>query len=502
MGELLMSMQERRRLELLSRVRDKQVSLAKVAEVLALSYRHVKRLWQRYRAHGDAGLVHRSRGRPSNRRIDESKRQAILRRYQERYSDFGPTLASEHLAREGLAVDAETLRRWLIAAGLWQRRRKRRQHRQWRARKEHRGELVQLDGSEHDWFEGRRARAVLMVMIDDATNRTYARFFEGETTEAAMETFARYTRRYGLPQALYADLDSIYRVNPKLVPSLDEQLANQQRQTQFGRAMKQLGVAIVPAYSPQAKGRVERRNGFFQDRLIKEMRLAGCTDLASANVFLEQIFLPDINRRFCWVPAHPADLHRPIPPGIRLAEVLSWEESRVLTHDWTIAWRGRWFQILRANPVLPAPGRRILVRQLRSGKIQLLYQGQKLRWRELPERPKSVRAAKERRRSRAGGSSVPTTDHPWRRFGIGLSWRTRRDTERLRKLVRGSGRAGPFAPATDRASLKEGSPPSAPEQARIRRSGSPCKSAVVVLGRNAVDVGGCGGRKRRRDLNR
>jgi hypothetical protein len=419
-----MSVKERQRLELLARVRDKQVTLAKVAEVLALSYRHLKRLWKRYRQHGDAGLVHRLRGRPSARRIAEPKRQAILQRYERQYRGFGPTLATEHLAAEGLRLDHETLRRWLIGAGLWQRQRKRARHRQWRARKEHAGELVQMDGSHHDWFEGRRGPAVLMVMIDDATNRTYARFFEAETTEAAMETFQRYARRYGLPQALYVDLDSIYRVAPGATLTVEEQLANQTRLTQFGRAMKTLGVRIVPAYSPQAKGRVERRNGVLQDRLVKEMRLAGCHDLVSANAFLETTFLSDLNRRFCVPAAQAANLHRPVPPGLKLAEVLSVEELRVVTRDWTVAWQGRWFQLTRQNPVLPAPGRRIVVRQLRDGNVQLLYQGQKLRWRELPERPKP-RPTRKPLRIGPRRSCVPTADHPWRRFGIALGWKSR-----------------------------------------------------------------------------
>lgn len=467
MGELRMSMKERRRLELLARVRDKQVTLAKVAEVLALSYRHIKRLWKRYQQHGDAGLLHRLRGRPSARRIAEPKRQAILRRCEEQYDDFGPTLASEHLAREGLVVDHETLRRWLIESGKWQRRRKRAQHRQWRARKEHAGELVQMDGSQHDWFEGRRAPAVLMVMIDDATNRTYARFFEGETTQAAMETFQRYTRRYGLPQALYVDLDSIYRVAPGATLTVEEQLANQERLTQFGRAMKTLGVQIVPAYSPQAKGRVERRNGVLQDRLVKEMRLAGCCDLVSANAFLEKTFLPDLNRRFCVPAAQPADLHRAVPCGLKLAEVLSLEELRVVTRDWTVAWQGRWFQLTRQNSVLLAPGRRIVVRQLRDGKVQLLYQGQKLRWRELPERPKPAPAPKPLRIG-PRRSCVPTAAHPWRRFGIALGSKSRHGAVPLT-----SGGRRPAAPVRSR-------PPPTAFRSRKARLRTPVKKCEPV----------------------
>jgi len=213
MGAILMGRKERRRLELLSRVRDRVLKLVKAAELMSVSYRQAKRIWRRYRQLGDAGIVHRLRGRRSHRAKPTVQREAMLARYEERYPDFGPTLAAEYLAQDGYPIDHETLRRWLIADGQWQPRRPQRHHRQWRERRAHCGELVQMDGSHHDWFEGRRAPAVLMVMIDDATNRTYARFFESETTLAAMETFARYSRRYGLPQALYVDLDSIYRTD-------------------------------------------------------------------------------------------------------------------------------------------------------------------------------------------------------------------------------------------------------------------------------------------------
>jgi transposase len=275
-----MSPKERRRLELLARVRDEELSLVAVAELLPLSYRQCKRLWRRYQEEGDAGLVHRLRGRPSSRRIADATHHRILELYRTQYEGFGPTLAAEKLAqRNGQHLDAETLRRWLITDGQWQRRRRHRRHRQRRERKPHCGELIQIDGSEHDWFEGRGPRAVLMVMIDDATNRTYARFYEAENTRAAFDLFGRYYDRYGLPQALYADLDSIYRVNPpEATAGLQPPL------TQFGRAMNQLSVRIIPAYSPQAKGRVERRHGVFQDRLVKELRLAGLQTIAAANV--------------------------------------------------------------------------------------------------------------------------------------------------------------------------------------------------------------------------
>ena len=268
MGELRMSRKERARLVVFSRVQRGEISKRKAAELLSVSYRHVKRSYARFTADGAAGLVHRARGQASNRQREAGLRERVLALYREKYDDFGPTLAAEYLSVDvAVTLSATTLRRWLLSAGLWQKTPRRKQHRRWRARKEHRGELVQMDGSDHDWFEGRRAKAVLMVMIDDATNCTYARFFEGETTAAAMTTFAGYLAKHGVPQALYVDRDSIYEATRE--PSTDEELRQASPLTQFGRAMQELEVRLVLAHSPQAKGRVERRHGCVQDRLVK-----------------------------------------------------------------------------------------------------------------------------------------------------------------------------------------------------------------------------------------
>jgi len=416
MGDIKMSARERRRLEMMSRVRDKHVLLLKAAELLELSYRQVKRLWRRYRQEGDAGLVHRLRGRPSGRNKGNKFRQAVLDLYKTRYGDFGPTLACEYLAKDGYRLNHETLRGWLIREGRWERRRKRARHRQWRERKEHMGELVQMDGSIHDWFEGRGPKVVLMVMIDDATNRTYARFVPSETTEGAMECFEHYVRLYRLPQALYVDLDSIYRV-PNGQPTMAEQLDGQAHPlTQFERAMRVLGVKISLAYSPQAKGRVERRNGVFQDRLVKALRLAGIQTIAEANQFLDRSFLPDMNRRFTVPPALVTDLHRPIAKDVNLTEVLSIEESRTVARDWTIRWHNRYFQIKAGQ--LPLPGRVIILRQLRNGQIQLLYQGRKLQWKELPQRPMPVtQVSRKSQTFQVRLPRKPAANHPWRQYG-------------------------------------------------------------------------------------
>jgi hypothetical protein len=332
---------------------------------------------------------------------------------EERYEDFGPTLLAEQLQKEGIVVDHDTLRRWLMATGKRTVRRRRQQHRQWRERKPCFGAMVQLDGSHHDWFEGRRAQCVLMVMVDDATNRLRARFSEGETTRASYDVLEDWVRQNGLPGSLYVDRDSIYRCEGQA--SVAEQLAGQERQTQFGRAMAQLGVELILANSPQAKGRVERMNGVLQDRLVKALRLAGIGDLDKANQFLEKTFLGEFNRRFEREAASPMDAHRDIPRN--LDEVLSWEEQRVVQRDWTVGCQAKWYQLDRQHEGLSLAGRKVVVRTLRDGRVQLVYRAKKLKWKELPKRPAPVHKSQAVKKPRT--IKPPATSHPWRRRLVG-----------------------------------------------------------------------------------
>src|ERR1017187_6979831 len=376
MERLTMNQKERKRMAIMLGVQQAEVTLVEAAQVLSLGYRQTKRVWRRYRTEGDKGLVHRLRGVPSARAKPAKLRTRILARCAERYPDFGPTLAAEYLATEDLTVDHETLRRWLLAEGKRTVRRHRQVHRQWRERKPCLGAMVQLDGSHHDWFEGRRAKCVLMVMVDDATNRVWAQFFEEETTHASYDMVAGWTRRQGLPQSLYVDRDSIYRCEG--LGSVAEQLAGKEPQTQFGRAMDQLGVDLILANSPQAKGRVERMNGVLQDRLVKALRLAGLSDLKSANAFLAREYLPGFNRKFMVEPASALDAHRARPRN--LDEVLSWEVQRVVQRDWTVACEGRRYQLDRQHEALSLAGKKVTVRTLRDGWVQLEHRGTKLRW--------------------------------------------------------------------------------------------------------------------------
>ena len=407
-----MSGKERRRISVMAAVKKEELSLAEGAKVMEVSYRQAKRMWKRYQASGDAGLVHRARGRAGSRQTEAEQRRKILARQQERYADFGPTLAAEYLTQDGLPVDHETLRRWLVREGRWKVARGRPKHRQWRERKACFGQMVQLDGSHHDWFEGRREKAVLMVMVDDATNRTIARFSEEETTRASYDILEEWHDDHGLPLSLYVDRDSIYRC--ERLATAAEQIAGKEPQTQFGRAMAALKVELILANSPQAKGRVERRHGLLQDRLVKALRLARINDLKEGNTFLKADFLPQLNRSFTVPAASAADVHQ--SRTSKLDEVLSWEHERVVRKDWTLVWESRWFQIPREHEKLSLPGRKVIVRQLRGGDLQLVHEGRKLTWTELPHRPQ--RAPEAPRRVGRTHSVKPAPEHPWRRHGV------------------------------------------------------------------------------------
>ena len=405
-----MSRKERDRMKIMAGVKAKELSQVQAAELMGLGYRQAKRVWRRYQDEGDAGLVHRLRGKAGLRCKPAALRTEVLKLCaEERYVDFGPTLMAEELQKEGIVVDHDTVRRWLLATGKRTVRRRRQQHRQWRERKPCFGAMVQLDGSHHDWFEGRRAKCVLMVMVDDATNRLRARFSEEETTRASYDVLEAWVRQDGLPGSLYVDRDSIYRCEGQA--SVAEQLAGQERQTQFGRAMAQLGVELILANSPQAKGRVERMNGVLQDRLVKALRLAGICDLESANRFLEATFLGEFNQRFGRVAASPMDAHRGVPRN--LDEVLSWEEQRVVQRDWTVGCEAKWYQLDRQHEALSLAGRKVVVRTLRDGRVQLVYRAKKLQWKELPSRPARVHKSQPTKVVRR--IKPPAAHHPWRR---------------------------------------------------------------------------------------
>jgi transposase len=369
-----MSQKERDVLKVLHAVLRGERTQAEAARLLGKSTRQVRRLQRRLQAGGDQALVHGLRGRPSNRRADPAFRHAVLQAYRARYADFGPTFASEKLAEEGLPVGPQTLRRWLIAAGLWQRRRRRDPHRSRRPRRDCFGELVQLDASLHDWLEGRGEALVLISMIDDATNRLLARFYPSATVEAHLDLVGRWLRRHGRPLAVYTDRHSIFEPQ-------DKGRAPPEGETQFGRALRELGIELIRAHSPQAKGRVERSFGTAQDRWVKELRLAGVTTRAGANAVLERL-LPAHNRRFRKPARQARDAHRPLGPGHDLAAILSVQEERVVANDYTIRFRNRFYQLLK--PVFPGQrGGRVVIELRLDGSMAIRFRGRYLKYREV-----------------------------------------------------------------------------------------------------------------------
>jgi transposase len=318
---------------------------------MEVSNRQAKRLYRRYRAEGAKGLKHRSAGRASNRAADARTRRRVLALIREKYSGspderFGPTLAAEHLASEdGITVNHETLRRWMLVAGLWSRARKRSPHRRRCARMAHFGELVQLDGSFHPWFEDRGPQSCLLTLVDDATGRSLGRFGAQETIWAAVGILRAWIEHYGIPRALYTDWKNVYVRRP----NQEERETGAEPLTQFGRMCAALGIRIIPASSPQAKERIERNHGTHQDRLVKKLRRQGIADVEAANAFLAAAYWTDHNRRFAQAPASEDDWHLAVPRRLSLDQVFRLEQTRTVSNDWVVRYDNRLLQLERQS---------------------------------------------------------------------------------------------------------------------------------------------------------
>ena len=371
-----MSQRERDRLRLLHSVLEGQRTQVEAARLLRLSPRHVRRLLQRLQQGGDAALIHRLRGRPSNHRKDAKLRRCVLQLYRKDYPDFGPTFAAEKLAERGLEVCPDTLRRWLLAAGLWQPQRRREQHRSRRPRRACFGELVQMDSSIHDWTEGRGQDMVLMHMIDDATSRLLARFYEADTTVNHFDLLRRWLQAHGRPLALYTDRHSIFEPQAK-----GHALPN--AETQFGRALRELAIELICAHSPQAKGRVERSFGTAQDRLVKELRLAKVTTIAQANAVLDGGLLAKHNRMFSVPPRQAGDAHRPLGSAVNLAAILSLQEQRTVANDYTVRFENRHYQL--DKPIYPGErGGKVVIEVRWDGSMAIRFREHYLKYHEIP----------------------------------------------------------------------------------------------------------------------
>jgi hypothetical protein len=411
-----MSEREMRRAAVLAQVKTGAWTLVEGAERMEISYRQAKRLWKRYQKGAAAGLVHGSAGRESNRAKPKKIRARAVRLIRKKYSGeigvrFGPTLAAEHLASEDqIELSATTVRRWMLAEGLWSRARKGRQHRKRRERREHFGKLIQLDGSFHEWLEGRGPRGCLMNLVDDATSTTLCRLGEQETIWAAVGVLMAWMEKYGVPRALYTDWKNVYMREP----TAKELLRGTSAVTQFGRMCGHLGIRIIAAGSPEAKGRVERNHGTHQDRLVKKMRRRNIATHQAVNQYLEQEYCDDHNRRFAVDAASEVDYHLPAPSARRLREIFRLETERVLGNDWVIRHDNRFYQV-EGDSARYAPAKsKVLVCEWEDGSMEIHYRGRKLSCHEITERPGKPAAAQSTRRP-STAPPAPPPNHPWRR---------------------------------------------------------------------------------------
>jgi len=386
---LVLSTKDRDRLKVLHEVKRKHLTQRAAARQLGISDRWVRKLLVRVRKGGDGGIVHRGRGRRSNRRLPESLRTQTLKLVQAKYRDFGPTLACEYLAKDHqVEVSKETLRQWLIGAGLRRvKRRKAEEVHVWRPRRSCRGELVQWDTSEHDWLEGRGPRLYLVAMIDDATSQAYARFVGHDSTEENLRVLWEYLKRWGRPVEFYTDKSSLFTVNAPAPEAADE--AVKEELTQIGRALQELGIGWIAAHSPQAKGRIERFFGTAQDRLVKGLRLAQASSLEAANTYLEQEYLPLWNQGFTVVAANQTDAHRRLSREQDLPAILSHVEERVVTPDYTIRYQGKIYQIGRSDIRAGLRGGRVRVEQRLDGSLAVKFREHYVSTAECQPRPKT-----------------------------------------------------------------------------------------------------------------
>jgi hypothetical protein len=406
---IMASSKELKKLHIIRKFLEKQIKQVEAAKILDLSTRQIRRIAFKLKNEGDSAIAHSLRGKPSNNATSKSVKDMAIALYKKNYWDFGPTLASEKLSQiDGIDVSKETLRSWLISEGLLAKRRKPRHHRKWRERKQFFGQMVQMDGSGHDWFEGRGEEATLMGYIDDATSNVFARFYSYEGVIPAMDSFNRYIAKYGLPASIYFDRHPTYKSNGK--PTIEDELLAKVPLSQFARALKELGVEFIYAYSPQAKGRIERLFGTFQDRVIKEMRLAGVCNVIGGNSFLDY-YLPIYNEKFSIVPVREGDMHREVPKDIDLESIFSIREERTVRNDFTISYKTNLYQII--NNVY---AKKVTVEERLDENIYITYKGKKLMYKKIEKRPilKKEIVLNERR------IYIPSSDHPWKRNKSGV----------------------------------------------------------------------------------
>lgn len=409
---VLMSAKELKRVPVIHNVLDKQLTQTEAANILGLSTRQVRRITKRIRKEGDSAFIHRSRGQHSNRAIPQRLKNKIIYLCKTKYKGFNPTFATEKLFEiDSIDIHPDTLRKWFIQEGISYKRRKAQKHRSWRPRRDSFGQMVQLDGSHHDWLEGRGPWCVLMGYIDDATNRIFAHFYEYEGTKPAMDSFKRYIRRYGIPQSVYLDRHSTYKSTQK--PTLEDELKNQKAQSQFERALGELGVDVIHANSPQAKGRVERSFKTHQDRLVKELRLRNICSIEAANRFLHSEYITKHNYKFAQAAKNRANLHRSIPKHLDLDRIFSIKDKLALRNDFTTRHNYQFYQILE-----PVRTKEVALEERLNGRLCFYYKNQQLKYKPIDKRPEKPKQPSKPRYTFGGKRFVPPQDHPYRKFRI------------------------------------------------------------------------------------
>lgn len=405
MGDLLiMSQKERDYKVILEGVLSGHLTLKDGAVKMGVSYRHAKRLKKHYLAAGDAGLVHKNRGRPSGRAKSARFKEQVLSRYQEVYYECGPTHAAELLLEEdGIEVHPETLRLWLLDAGLWSRQRKRKRYRSRRPRRPRFGEMLQIDGSDHHWFGEDESRCCLLNMIDDATNVTLAQLDTGETTHVLLSVLKGWIKRYGVPKSVYVDLKSVY------VSSSTESFSV------FEQVCEKLSITIIKAYSPQAKGRIERRHGIFQDRLVKELKIKGITTIEEANDYINKRFLKKLNKKFIVGADDPEDAHRDSKQYGNLDQIICWENERVVKNDYTVQLNNQHYQIMHHKDSGLSPKSKVMMRRHLNNRLTIWHGEKRLRYRriEASERIKPEVEKKPLGPSRSERSRRNKHKSPW-----------------------------------------------------------------------------------------
>lgn len=420
---LTMSNQEIDRLKVINNVIIGKLTWDEAGAQLELSGRQVGRLCAKVLKKGNAGIIHGLRGKPSNNQLEPGLLEKAMEHVKSQYSDFGPSFANEKLwDNHKIKLSTPTLNNAMTKEGLWKQKENKPHHRDWRPRRSCVGELVQLDGSDHDWFEGRGPRCVLLVFIDDATSRIlYADFVTVEDTVNLMTASKAYLLLNGRPMAWYVDKDSIYKINKQA--SIEEQLRDEQSHTQFTRAMTELGITVICADSPQAKGRVERGFGTHQDRLVKELRLAGISNMTDGNIFLSEVYVPKHNARFAVVPENNTNAHRPLLKNHHLDEILSLRTERTVANDYTVRKDNQFFQLLADQPIRVKPRDKVLVEMRLDGSRHIRFKDQYLGFKSIAKPPYRPFYARRKEVVADAGpikSSTPAKDHPWRRSYLGI----------------------------------------------------------------------------------